>query len=408
MAKGHRKKNQNGNIKETFLNISILTTFRGMVNSSNVFSNVPEYRNLWNLMCALTDRLESATSYLNSHPELPKTEDDLILYLVYAAMLKDGVYKFYENVYKTMPPTISNKRWFTDAHGYSIALFDDANCPTDDVFFEYLRALAFAHPFGVSHRKGRIFMSPNEVHYSPWVIAGFHLSSGEDDIGLRIYKDNQEGLEDIFISFKNLKGYLSERFNLIKKFIEWGNGKIQEQNNIWKQKKIDRRGGAIEILKNVCDVLDERFIDHYLIDEAIKILESSFDEDINKKAVNALKNKIEQSIESICDCSDNLDYEGIENNLGFIYERPLNLHSSAQYELEKIFDYLKDERGTCFPGSNEVWGLIQANNFYNSYARKYVVIDFVKMTNLQIKILVRASLFMGVTDERNASNENNS
>lgn len=402
MAKEHRKKNQNGNIKETFLNISILTTFRGMVNSSNVFLNVPQYRNLWNLMCALMDRLDSAASYLNSHPELPKTDDDLILYLVYAAMLKDGVYKFYENVYKTMPPTINNKRWFADAHGYSITLFDDANCPTDDVFFEYLRALAFAHPFGVSYRKGREFMGRHEVHYSPWVISDFHLSCGEDDVGLRVYKDNQDGLEDIFISFKSLKDYLSERFNLIKKFIEWGNDKIQEQNNIWKQKKIDRHGDAVEILKNVCDVLDERFIDHYLIDEAIKILESSFDEDINKNAVNALKNKIEQSIESICDCSDNLDYEGIGNALSFMYECPSNLHSHAHYELEKIFDYLNDERGNCFPGSNEEWGLIQANNFYKNYARKYVAIDFDKMTNLQIKILVRSSLFLGVTDELNA------
>lgn len=393
--------------KKEFLDSSVLTKFREVVNSSNVFSDVPKYRNLWNLMCVLMDRLDSAVKYLNLHQDQPKTEDELIFFLVHASILRDGVYKFYENIYKTKPPTIENKKWFSDAHGYDSNLFNDLSCPTDDVFFEYMRALAFAHPFGVSHRSGRDFMKKNETHYSPWVISNFVLSKGKDDVGLRIYKDSEEGLKDIFVSFKKLKQYLLERYVLLNAFIKWGKEEIFNQNQIWMKSKINRCGTDSEILNNICAVLDERYQGHYTIDEAIKILDSTFEENINISAVGFLKKKISQAIGNICDCADRLDYEGIEECLNFIYQRPRNLHDHAHYELEKIFDYLDDERGNCYPGSNEEWGLIQAYNFYESYAKKYVFIDLANMTNLQIKILVRASLALGVDKEKTAQKGEN-
>lgn len=387
-----------GKAKE-FFDTALLREFREVVNSSNVFSDIPKYKNLWNLMCVLMDRLDSAVHYLNDHINQPNSEEEFVFFMVYASMLRDGIYKFYENIYKVKPKTIDNKKWFAKAHDYSKNLFCNDNCPTDDVFFEYLRALSFAHPYGVDNRSGRVFMDKNEIHLSPWVISHCVLGKEKDDVGLRVYSSNDDGLKDIFVRFYNLKKYLLERYNLINNFIKWGKEEIIKQNNLWMERKIDRTGTPVAILNNICRTLDERFISHYSIDEAIKILNSVFEEEININAVGVLKSKILASINSLCDCVDSLDYEEMEEQLNFLYERPDNLHQHAHYELEKIYDYLRDERGSCLPGSNEEWGLIQACNFYESYAKKYVYIDFKEMSNLQIKTLITASLVLGKETE---------
>ena len=43
----------------------LLKEFREIINSSNVFSDVPKYRHYWNLICALLDCLGSATCRLS-------------------------------------------------------------------------------------------------------------------------------------------------------------------------------------------------------------------------------------------------------------------------------------------------------------------------------------------------------
>ena len=145
-------------MEKKFFETSLIHDFREVINSSAVFSDVPEYKHFWNLICVLLDRLDSAANYLNKHSEQPKTEEEFIIYLMFASMLKDGIYLFHENIYGVKPKTIEYKKWFKNAHDYSGLIFNDNNCPTDDVFFEYLRSLTFAHPFQTDKRKGRIFM----------------------------------------------------------------------------------------------------------------------------------------------------------------------------------------------------------------------------------------------------------
>lgn len=69
------------------------------------------------------------------------------------------------------------------------------------------------------------------------------------------------------------------------------------------------------------------------------------------------------------------------------------------FSMPSWLDFLDDERGDCLRGSNEEWGLIQAIHFYESYAKKYVDIDFKTMSYLDIKILIRTSLILGKEDE---------
>ncbi|MCQ2776648.1 MAG: hypothetical protein MJ217_02920 [Bacilli bacterium] len=386
--------------KKGFLNKELIKQFREVINSSNTFCDVPEYQTLWNLICVLLDRLESAVDYLNAHSNQPETEEELVFFMVYASMLKDGIYKFYENIYHTKPRTIESKRWFSNAHTYSQPIFTEENCPTDDTFFEYFRALSFAHPYEVSKRAGRLFMENDEIHLSPWVISNCLIGKERDDIGFRLYSNKDDGLKDVFVRFKDLKGYLAQRYRYLYTFIKWGNEEIIKQNNIWMQEKVCREGTSSEILENIIKILDKRYCSHYSIDEALSILNSNFNDAKNNKALEIVKNLIHQHINQICDCVDKLDYENMEESLNFLYERPENLHDHAHYELEKIFDYLGDGRGPCLRGSNEEWGLIQAINFYEAYAKKYVNIDFQKMSFSDIKTLIRISCVLGVFKEQ--------
>lgn len=346
-------------------------------------------------MCVLLDRLDSSVNYLNSHSDQPQTEEELVFFMVYASMLRDGIYKFYENIYHKKPRTIETKRWFCDAHTYSSPIFTEENCPTDDAFFEYFRALSFAHPYEVDKRSGRMFMENGEIHLSPWVISNCLIGKEKDDVGFRLYSNKDDGLKDVFVRFKNLKGYLAQRYRILYTFIKWGQEEIIKQNDIWKQEKVERSGTSIEILEKVNKILESRYCSHYSIDEALVILKSNFTNKLNQDAVDIVKDLIDKSINKICDCVDSLDYENLEECLSFLYKRPKNLHDHAHYELEKTFDYLGDERGMCLRGSNEEWGLIQAANFYDSYAKKYVNIDFNEMSYKDIKTLIRVSCILG-------------
>jgi len=377
-----------------FFNTSLLKRFREVINSSNIFHTIPEYKCLWNLICVVMDRLDSSVKYLNAHIDHPTSEDDLILFLVHATIIKDGIYKLHENVYKTKPNTIDSRKWFKEARDIKGPIFNKENCPTDDVFFEYLRAMAFAHPFEVSKR-GRPFIEQNEIQCSPWVFTHSVLPWEEDAIGLRVYTNKRDETQSIFIQFKNLKEYLKERYLLLEVFIKWGLEKISQQNKKWMKTKVERGKGALITLSNICEIMDERYVSHYAIDDAIAILRTQFDSEPNISVVNHVKDMITQKIPSICDCVDTLNYAEIDNLLNFLYERPSGLHNHAHYELEKIFDYLEDERGDCLPGSDEEWGLIQAVNFYNAYANRFVAIDFQKMSYLEIKILIRSALIIG-------------
>lgn len=380
---------------KNFFDKSLLDEFRKVVNSSNVFSDMPEYKHFWNLICVLMDRLDSAVHFLNEHIEVPKTEEDLVAFLVYATLLKDGIYKFHENIYGIKPKTTENKKWFKSVHSYSGKLFNEETCPCDDTFFEYLRSLSFAHPFETSFRKDRFFMTDGEIHTSPWVITNCIFDNEKDSVGVRVYTSKDDSITDVLFSFNNLKKYLLERYLLLKEFIKWGKDEIIKQNQKWMKTKVDRSGDSITVLNNVCLILDSRFINHYTIDEAIALLNANFKNQSNKNAINFVKEKIENVLEKVCDCVDNLDYEEMENCLNFLYERPDCLHDHAHYELEKIFSYLGDEQGPFVRGSNEEWGLIQAKLFYDRYAHKYVMIDFNSMSCKDIKILIRCSLILG-------------
>ena len=384
-----------------YLDSKLKDDFRELINSSNLFYNQKEQKSRWNLICVLMDRIDSAVDFLNAHSEHPKSEEELVFIVVFACILKDGIYKFYENIYNKKPPTILKKKWFKYTKAYEKPYFTKETCPTDDAFFEYFRSLVFAHPFDTSEKHGnRPFMKKSEVHMSPWVLYN-SLFNDKENIGIRIYTnmDEEHDTIDLFIPYKNFKNYLKERYELIKDFISWGSDVISRQNNEWSQTKVNRELVPIEIIKEIQTILESRFVEEYSLEDALHILEYESSNKQNIEAVSKVKSLILDKMDLICDAVDGLDNEKLGEALSFLWERPRNLHHHANYELEKTFGYLDDERGMCLPGSNEEWGLIQATEFYKAYAHKYVYIDFKEMSYLEIKILIRTSLILGKEKE---------
>lgn len=392
-----------------FLDSSIIDSFRETINSSSIFTDHESYKHRFNLICVFMDRIDSAIRYLNKYADLSASEEDFINFLVYAAILRDGVIKLYENVFHTKPPFVDEKKYFSNAMHYNKPYFSANTCPTDDDFFEYLRAMAFAHPYEVSGReKSRPYMQKNEKHYCPWVIVGNSLRAFggfEDAVGVRIYSSaDEESITDVTVSFSALKEYVKSRYESISELTKWAESGIAAENGKWKQTKVNRNQEPVAILHEIVNILSDRFESSYSVETAVQYLECPLTDERNKESVAAYRKAIIQTIPTVCDCVDALDYEGMENALSPLYMMPEHMHKMAHYQLEKIFSYLDCRSEHIDVTSNEYWGLWQANAFYQEFAKKWVIMDVDHMSYDEIKLLVRVACFMEAQDQQKNGN----
>ena len=77
-----------------------------------------------------------------------------------------------------------------------------------------------------------------------------------------------------------------------------------------------------------------------------------------------------------------------------LYIRPKNMHEYAHYQLEKIFSYLDKRSEHIELESNEAWGLIQAHEFSQEFAKKWVKIDVKTMSYDEIHLLVSTACYL--------------
>lgn len=383
--------------KASYFDEKVIRDFKKALNNSFIFTRKDEYKFLYNKAYVFINRIESAISYFNSHNEKPKSDEKLILYFVEAAILKDGVYQMHETLFKEKPPLTDSKKWFINAQANGRKLFEKDGSPYDDTYFEYLRALIFAHPFETSkgRRVDRFFMSEGEIHMSPWVIANYNDPKREV-VGLRIFSNKTlDSLEDVFIGFSNLKKYLLERYNLIAKLTDKINDIISIEKKTWLEHKIAHSNDFYLDLIEIGKVYKERFLDVETLSIYKHIYSITYDSKLNMESIGKVKLILNAKIMTAIVYLNNNENDNAEEELCFIYKRPRNLHESAHYELEKISTYLPEERTTIEIGSNEEWGLTQARNFYSKYAHKYVFIDFENYSYKEIKTLVIVACILG-------------
>lgn len=379
-----------------FLNPRISEEFREAINDSPIFTEDDSYKEHFNLACAVMDRLDTCVRYINNHNSYPKSEEELLSYLMFSCMLVDAVNKILDDI------GVSTKKnetlYFKETcMNYPLNL-EGENCPSDDKFFEYFRALTFAHPFETSRPK---FLKKGEVQYSPWVIVGSHVFSEiPDPIGVRIYSNKQDDILDLVLSFSTLKDYLKSRYKPLTLAIEWAKNSIVKEENKWKSKKINRNNPPIEVFREIVQILKSRYEKIYQIEDIILYLECRSSIEENNDKIEFFKSLIICRLQNICDAIEKLDYETVYNELNGMFRRPTNMHKMAHYELEKIFTYLIENKYD----DNYDWGLEQAKNFAEGFAKKWVKIDPYNMSCTEIKLLVSVACYFEYIEENKNTN----
>lgn len=372
-----------------FLDPKVAHNFRETINSSEIFRRSEKLKERFNLICVVMDRVDSAVNYLNEHSDDPQTEEDFICFLVYACMVKDAISKLYENVYHRKPEYITKKKYFCDVKQYGKMVFTEETCPTDDMFFEYLRSMAFAHPFETGHRK-RPFIDKDETQYCPWVIVhGSH-------VGIRVYTSSDKFvIEDLTFAFENLKNYIKERYEYLKELTAWADQEIAEQNQEWSQHKVERSEDVFETIASIKEICDERFYDTYDIDEIERYLRCEVTIPENTENIQVYKRALVFSIHNICTALDDVEECVLSSAIEPIFIRPKKAHQMMHYQLEKIFGYLDDDHDF----GDRQWGLKQAEAFSKGFAKKWVIFDFQKMSDDEIKLTVLTACYLEAMEQ---------
>ena len=380
---------------KTYLDEALIWDLHNVIESSDIFMREKPLKHKYNLFCAFKDRMFSAVKYLNKHSKPPKTEEEFINFLVYAAIVRDGIMKLYENLYEKKPPFIGEKKYFLNVRTYSAKYFSEKTQPTDDDFFEYLRAMAFAHPYETSKR-GRPFLQGGEIQMCPWVIIDrTGMSEIKNAVGIRIYSNKfEDSLLDILFSFDDVKAYIKSRYKCLKEITKWAKEEFEKHIEEWNQRKINRNQDPVDILTEIKSVLTDRFQDASSIENLVVYLTCPISVEENRENVLKFRQAIVGIIPGICDSVDNLDCESMEQIVGKLFAYPRKMHQMAHYQLEKIFSYLNERNETIDPYSNEAWGLKQAQDFANGFAKKWVKLDIKTMQYDEIKLLVCTACYL--------------
>lgn len=407
------------------LDSTICENFRKIINSSPIFCEDKELEQNWSLICVVMDRVDNCVKSINEREEdFYKSEEDFMIFFMFAAMLKDAIrelfkklnidypydkdqpdsYKYfckvftaYECVHTSLLKNDDEKSCSRrDCLSPKCPKYNDnklENCPRDDQFFKYLRALVFAHPCETSQHK---FLK-NEIQYSPWVIAGETSLVYSGKIGIRIYSSRFRNIFDFYFSPDILKMYMLSRFNLINIAIDWAKNKIKEYETEWSKRKVNRDLEPIDILKDIIQILIERYGNDLTseIDEAIIYLSQPLTEEKNRSAVEKYRQHLVETIPGLCDSIDNVNREEYltDSFMNALSPRLIFQYTHCSYQLQKIFNYLKNNKQSENDSFNTKLGLEQLRQFYDSLAKDYVVIRH-NMPFNEIRLLVTTTLYL--------------
>lgn len=378
-----------GKLEVYFLDSKLCEEFSEILNSRGFM-----YNNSFphNVLYAFGNRISTSVKYLNKNSNYPASEEDFICFIVFACMIVDGIQKI------TKLLNINN---VSETHILSFHIYPEiefSNQLTDKESFCYLRSMVFAHPYETNRTK--IFKEYFGTQVSPWVIVipDLYNNNIKEPIGFRTYtekKDNNNfDIRDIIISFSDLKTYIKYQFNQITLIINGLKEKINKQQEEWKKIKINRNQSAIDILKEIKSILNDRHQEVYNIKRFIDYLSIPLSCSENEQPVKEYREAIINIIPELCDAVDDIDNEKIgeiENNL--LHVPILGMPENIGYHLQKI-RYLDEENDLSKIKSNYDFGLCMLKHFCRDLANKWVIIKPEIMSYKEIFLLVNTTLFL--------------
>lgn len=368
---------------------------REVVNITNIFYKDKIQSQKFDFIFAFMDRFDFAVNYLNEHNEKPKTEIEFIIYLAQASIVRDGINLCYN--------LLGLKEEQTNVFFKEYCIRDLGCEPkNDDKYFEYLRSLAFAHPLKTDRSiPNRI---KNEIQFSPFCLLDLHDFKGDKDaLGFVVYSNKRNNFS-VTIPFDVLVNFLKYKYELLENIINKFNLIIKEMEDNWKKRKVNRNKSDLDVLKEVSAILEERYLDHYNIDDLIEYLETDLSEEKNRNNVEIYRDKIRELIPFICDAVDEYRTDDLYEICNSVLYLIPKAHQMMYYQLEKIFCNLnfdgKYDNGeieckinNC-EYSNVEWGLIQADAFSKEFAKKWVVIKPYEMNFKEIRLLTSVACYL--------------
>ena len=378
---------------QELLNSQKCKELRAVINETDIFIKDKEESKKYNLICAIMDRFDSAIEYINKHIKKPNTENDLIVFMNFCCIIKDGI----NYIMKVLNMQIKeDNQIFKEVYiqePINIAKDQDY---TDDAFFEYFRSLVFAHPF-LTDRSIPNQIEKKEIQYSPFVIVDtYGLRKEKDCIGVMVYSNKREAFS-INFPFDILKEYIKWKYNMIEEITQAFRDIIKSKEETWKKHKVNRNLMPIEMLEDIKIIMEERCIETDAIEDLMKYLKCKSTKKENDYNVELFKKVIINCIPNICDYVDNYNHEEVyEIVRGIIGIRP-KAHQMMNYQLEKIFCYLNE-----YNSEQEIeWGLKQADLFSKEFAKKWVIIDVNDMKFDEIKMLTVVACYLEYQEQLN-------
>ncbi len=379
------------------LNECLCDELRDVINETDIFIKDEKENKKFLFICALMDRFDTAVKYINEHQKRPDSEEELIIFMVYSCIIKDGIdyiknvlkieksedKKIFENIYRKDPINIPEEEEFND-----------------DKFFLYFRSLSFVHPFftNISIPKSE----KGEIQYSPYILIAPTDRPFDDSIDMKIYSNKKEFIPFLSVPFKKFKEYIKEKYEELNQVIEGFRKIIIEKETKWKEHKVNRDQEVVDVLKDCVNISEERYMDTYEINELITYLtcENSLKENIEN--VNRYRNEIKKIIPSICDALDSYNHEELYYIVLDVLSVTPDAHKMMHYQLEKIYGYLNYENNN---NDDMEWGLKQAELFAQGFAKKWVVIKPREMDFDEIKMLTQVACYLEYMEQKEGKNE---
>lgn len=367
---------------------------RDAVNRTNIFYRDKVQSQKFEFICAFMDRFDFAVNYLNKHNTKPQNEIDFMTFLTQASIVRDGIKLCYELVgLEEVPTTIFFKEY----------CLRDIECEpeNDDKYYEYFRSLAFAHPLDTSRSiPNRI---GDEKQFSPYCLFNLYdFRCDKDAVGVMVYSDKRENFS-LTLPYDVLIKYLKYKYELLKNIINKFNEIIEIMETNWKKRKVNREQDNLSILKEVSDILEERYLEHDNIDDLIEYLGTELTIEDNRNNVDIFRNAILELIPSICDAVDEYRMDDLYDICNSVLYRRPKAHQMMHYQLEKIFCYLNTDdsyddeieyqEDNC-QYANIQWGIIQADAFSKEFAKKWVIIKPHEMNFREIRLLTEVACYL--------------
>lgn len=376
-----------------YLDDELIYNLREVINKTNIFIADSVEKEKFNLICAVMDRFDNSVVFLNNSQSLPLSENDIILFFHHCCIIRDGI----NTVSKILKITNINTNIFQKYCLDAPFNMSKSEYKGDEKFFEYLRSLFFAHPFITDRSIPKAIKG--EIQYSPYILNdGFRLFPElKDSIGVTVYS-NKRDMFHICIKYDDIKNYIRQKYmeinNIISSFQQIIDNKVKE----WSKRKVNRNQSTSEILLDIIDIYKERYLDEYDIKKLYDYLTYDISNKENKILVDKYRNVINSTIPSICDCVDQMDYDTLYELISpILYPRIKKVYPMLHYQLEKIYCYLDgDNDKNSF---SVKWGLKQAEEFSNNFAKKWVKINVNKMDFTEIKLLTTIACYFESKEE---------